>query len=378
MTTTPEPKTYMTLSADMPEADIIRVLDEWRKQSPDFEKRMKDADLNRQYFLGDYPRDRFKLPLGKATVKHNKIFECIKSVVPFITSKPAQPVCYPKQSDSVEKTDESKEISEFTQEILKKIYEDSKIQYLNEQNSINRYIYYIGLLRYGVQDKKIFTRLVTPKDVYFDCSAKTFEDSQRIGEKIMKTRDELISLFPSKEKEITKQLAGKKDDRYACEEWWTPELVLFVLEKKLVLQIKENPFKPKPDQPKNLMYYDKPPLPYVALNVFNIGERSIDDTTEIEQSMKLQDGINDLLRNMMDNARYVGSPLKVGKGISAAQLETVGKAEPGDSILIGENQEVSYLQAAGLPSFVENLLQRYENSIDSIFGTQATFRGEFE
>jgi hypothetical protein len=367
-----------TISVGMDDKTILNVVVRWSTQSEEFSHSINvEGKRNFAYFKGKYDRDLNVVKIGKSDVSNNKVFSAIKSVVPFVTSKPAQPVCYPrKESVSEEKSDESKKIARYTQEILKKVYEDCEVQKLNEQNATNRYIYKIGILRYGITDGKISTRLVNPKDVYFDCEARDFYDSRYIGEKVRMTKSELLALFPSKKDEIEKHFAGLSTSRADCVEWWTEDAVTFTIGTSVVLNVKDNPF--KPDEEQNLKYYDRAPLPYVVLSVYNIGEQILDDVTEIDLSIKLQDAINDLSRYLVDNSKSVGIPVRVGKGIDEAQMEAIGNVEPGDAIVIGENQELSYTQAVPMSVQTENLIAKMEAAIDAIFGTQATFRGEFE
>jgi hypothetical protein len=52
------------------------------------------------------------LILNRSAVVINKIFSSIKTVVPFVTSKPAEPVVYPKKYEiDEEKTEESKKLA---------------------------------------------------------------------------------------------------------------------------------------------------------------------------------------------------------------------------------------------------------------------------
>lgn len=238
----------------------------------------------------------------------NHIFSSIKSVTPFVTSKPAEPVVYPRKYNiGEEKSEESKKISLYAQEIIKKIYENSEIQKLNEANTINRYIYKIGILRYGIKDKKIFTRLVEPQNVLFDCGAKQFGDQEYIGEKIKTLVEDLIAMFPAKKDFLLSKAKGKTDIRLEVIEWWTNDSVITMLDNE-ILETKDNPF--ISDNP-ILKYYDFAPIPFVALNVYNTGRCITDDISEIDLTFKIQDALNDLYRQILDNAKYNGNPVKV-------------------------------------------------------------------
>jgi len=265
------------------------------------------------------------LKYGKSNIVVNHIFSSIKSVTPFVTSKPAEPVVYPRKYNiEEEKTEEAKKLSLYAQEIIKKIYENSEIQKLNEANTINRYLYKIGILRYGIKDKQIFTRLVDPANILFDCGAKQFGDQEYIGEKIKILVDELIELYPAKKDFLLKKAQGKTDIRLEVIEWWTCETVITMLENE-ILEVRDNPF--ISDNPV-LKYYDFAPIPFVALNVYNTGKNITDDVSEIDLTYKIQDALNDLYRQILDNAKYNGNPVKVGIGITSDQQSQINSVEP--------------------------------------------------
>jgi hypothetical protein len=302
---------YNTLQVGMSDKDILDIVTRWNQQSDEFRKKIQvEGKRNLEYFMGKYQRDIQMIPIGRSNTFDNRIFAAIKSVVPFVTSKPAQPVCYSKKdSEDNTKTEESKFISNCTQDILKKLYDDSQVQKLNEQNSINRYIYKIGLLRYGLKDGKLFTRVVNPKDCIFDEGAKQFKDSTYLGEPIEYTAEELVEMFPQKKEEILKEISGKDKIRIKCYEWWTESVICVTIDTKIVLSIKKNPF--LNENQEKLNYYPTAPIPYTALNVYNLGNEILDTVSEIDLTYRLQDSVNDIMRATIDNVKYCANPIKV-------------------------------------------------------------------
>lgn len=369
---------YKEIQIWMDDKEILQIVNLWSQRWDIFRAKLEtEGKRNYKYFIWKYDRDIQQIPVGRSNLVDNRIFSAIKSVVPFVTSKPAQPVCYAKKdSEDKQKTEESKFISNCTQDILKKLYNDSQVQKLNEQNSINRYIYKIGLLRYWLRDWKLFTRVVTPKNCIFDEWAKQFKDSLYIWEPVEYTAEELIVMFPTKEKDILAEIWGKQDIRIKCIEWWTQKVNCITMWTKVVLNIKENPFTNK--QNENLNYYEKSPIPYVALNVYNTWDCLIDDISEIDLTYLMQDSVNDITRATVDNVKYCWNPIKIWYWLNSEQMSLIWNAEPWDSLVLWKDQVFQYVQATWMPAFVENTLQTLKNEIDAIFGTQATFRGEFE
>jgi hypothetical protein len=83
-----------------------------------------EGKKNYLYYIGKYERDDF-LPVNRSHVKDNRIFTNIKSVIPHITSKPAEPEVHTRGifADD-EKEKEAKRLGEIFQELLKRIYLD--------------------------------------------------------------------------------------------------------------------------------------------------------------------------------------------------------------------------------------------------------------
>lgn len=369
---------YKEIQIWMDDKDILQIIWIWRQRGTEFQKKLEvDWKRNLKYFVWKYDRDIQQIPVWRSQVIDNRIFSAIKSVVPFVTSRPAQPVCYAKKdSQNKSKTEESKFLTNCVQDILKKEYNDSQVQKLNEQNTTNRYIYKIGLLRFWLKEWKLFTRVVKPDGVIFDEWAKNFKDSLYIWEPVEYTVEELVVMFPDKKEEILKEVSWKQDLRVKCFEWWTKKVVCITMDTKVVLNVKENPFENKNNQ--KLNYFSTAPIPYVALNVYNIWESILDDISEIDLTYQLQDSVNDITRAMIDNAKYCGNPIKIWTWMNQEQLSLVGWVEPWDSLVLWKDQDVKYLQPVWMPAFVENTLVTIKAEIDAIFGTQATFRGEFE
>lgn len=370
----------ITTSTD--EQDIIDIIKRWQSTESSEIKGaiLIDWKRNYNYFTGIYDRDKMNLKINKSNIVVNKIFSSIKSVTPFVTSKPAEPVIYPRKYEIEEdKTIESKKLAIYWQEIIKKIYENSNLQALNEANTINRYLYKIWILRYWIKDNKIFTRLVDPKDIIFDTWAKQFSEQEYIWEKLKLTVWELVALYPNKKDLFLRKTKGKLEFRIDIIEWWTKDTVIVSMDNEL-LEVKDNPFKNEWNT--KLNYYDDAPIPFVALNVFNTGITITDDVSEIDLTYKIQDSLNDLARQILDNAKYNWNPITVWLWLSWDQLEDIKRLEAGDSIVLPSGWDdivdIKYLQAVPLPPYIMNMYTTLQNEIDAIFWTQATFRWEFD
>lgn len=342
---------------------------------------------NKNYFMGLYEPDILQYTLN-ANIAYdnfnfwnvafeNRIFADIKAVNPYVTSRPAEPVVYSKKvTKDKAQDDESKRLSELTQAILETVYKDLHMQQINEEMSLNRYFYKIGIIAYGLQDGKIIARNVDPTKCIFDVTARSFKAQRYFGEMTEVSLDAVLEKYPEKKDEVLKGNLATKSNWYRLNviEWYTDEVHCVSIGTKTILELKPNPLFNFEDSDK-LRYYDKAPIPYEAMNVYNDGSRIVDITGEIDQSWRLQESANFIYRQIMDNTRYVANPLKVVTGnLNEKQLSQVQKAEPGSGVLLPENTTMTYLQGAPLPAFVAEQYNRSMQAIDSIFGAQATFR----
>lgn len=366
-----------TLMMWMSDEEVLSVVKKWKEsQTKDFMRAIDiDGERNKQYYSNKAAYDLDYQVLGNNISGENRIFSSIKTVNPYITSKPAEPVVYPKKiTKDKEKEEESKRLSELTQAILEKTYKDQQMQMKNEQMSLNRYFFKIGIIAYGIEDGKIVTRNVEPKNCIFDVTAKSFNTQRYFGEKIKISVDELIERFPDKQEQILEKNSSRSDGyRLEAIEWYTNDVHCVTMGTDVVLLLEVNPLI-NPDEGK-FKYYDKAPIPYEPMNVYNDGSQIIDLTGEIDQSYRLQDSAYQIFRMIMDNVRYVANPLTVATwNINEKQLSEIKLALPGAWVLLPKDSDLKYLQAAPLPVFVSEQYQRTLNAIDSIFGTPATFR----
>lgn len=358
--------------------EILTILRTWRSNSEEITKKLfTEAKVNLKYYKGEYDRD-LMIPIWNSKIKDNRIFSSTKATVPFVTSKPAEPVVYAKKfASSEEKLEEAKKLAQYTQEILKVIYNNSEIQKKNEINTLNRYIYKIGVLKYFIEDGRICVKVINPQSVIFDKDARTYEEQYYIWEICIKSAEDLMEMFPKKKEDIKKKVNSKLATKLQLIEWWTKEYKISTIGTDIILEKIENPLFDYDRKEYN--YFPKAPLPYVFLNVYNSGLSLLDDISEIDLSIDLQDGINDILRYTIDNLKHTGSPVSLFHGIDSTKAEAIiNNTQPGRGVLLNSDQDVTYLQAAPLPGYAQNTLSMLYTEIDNIFGTQQTFRGEFE
>ncbi len=88
-------------------------------------------------------------------------------------------------------------------------------------------------------------------------------------------------------------------------------------------------------------FFEEPRIPYIFLQVYNLGIQIPDEITPLHASMSLQDDINMRKRQIADNAEIIGNPIRTFKGFSKQQIDQIQSTlGSGDAIFLAEGQEV--------------------------------------
>jgi hypothetical protein len=115
----------------------------------------------------------------KSKVTDNRIFTDLETIVPLVTSRPAKPiVTIPKSVAKGEKEKNIRDQSIKTQKILLAIYQDQKLQQEYEKMVRQHQIWHIGVVKYGIEDDKIFANVKLPSRLLLDSEATCIDDSE--------------------------------------------------------------------------------------------------------------------------------------------------------------------------------------------------------
>jgi hypothetical protein len=175
-------------------------------------------------------------------------------------------------------------------------------------------------------------------------------------------------------------------------EWWTDEYVFWTLD-DLVLDKAKNPHWNYPGQEETTdefgnatvveteaqNHFPVPAKPYVFLSIFNLGLHPHDDTSVIEQNLRLQDLINKRISQIDKNADKTngGTVISGGRsGLTKEEAELALRAwEKGGGIYIPDGdpaQAVMRYNGQPLPSFIYESLLDYRNELRGVFGVSAS------
>lgn len=389
------------LRLDISDEELSKLIDrriEYAKKDYDDLSRIRSENEN--YWLGKQI-DRRKLRDFQSRIVENVIFQSIETIVPIITSKPPEPVVQAAQ-DTQESRDQAKNL----QKVLLFNFEKEKMKGKFQMIARHLLLYRLGILkyRYDSETDQVITEYVRPQNVILD------KHGDFVAEFMEDSISELLKKFPEKTEEIIKQfgLKAQKDKKGNYDpttldskslatkikyiEFWTDEYVCWKYKNLVFKKLKNPNFDyrgiEKPVMNENgeqidtevyfYNYFEKPKLPYIFYNCFNLGKSIWDDTSLVEQGIPLQDGINKRNRQIDDNASDNGVLVGSGDYITKEELAKY-TGDPQDKLWVehgNPTEGVARLPGKQMPSYVADSLMNLKASVDNVLGTHSTTRGE--
>lgn len=367
----------------MSDEEILELIQSWKKISQPFENVIKEWEINHNYYIWNTNKNN-----SDFFINNNRIYTSVKTIIPMVTSKPAEPVVYAAKPWD----EKSENLALQHQKLLKAIYESKNVQKIIESVCLHNLEYKIWFIMYWIREWEIYTDVVHPKKIIIDMEATSIEDAEFIWVKNMFTAKSLIDRFSKKESEIKKLVNNKLWSKIEVIEWFTDENVIVTC-KDIVLKKMKNPhfnFEWKDmidpetweiytlrDVKKN--YFKQPKKPFIILNVDNDWTSIIDSTSPISQARPLQDNINRIKQNIAINTTKCWNPILTWIWFDENQIDEItNNLEVWDVIWLSQEQDLKYLQASPLPNFVSEDLNHSITEIDNIFWTHWTSRWERE
>lgn len=366
------------------------------------------------------------IPKKKSNVRDNRSFLAMESVIANLTGRPSRPNVLPTNGKL-----ESGQIALDLQDLFLEMYKTQRVK-----KKIRRGLRWLFLSRMMVfkmiwdNDIDNFNVMVVdPRKVRFSKKATNSMETDFAIEEIDTTIPEMIERFPEQKEDIIKQSGiGKEEDAIVSnmpatyKEAWVGDWVVYKFREK-ILKKEKNPYwdwegvyftknelrkfegVETPGERKNMMglarglrekraekanryqnylanHFDKPRHPYIFASMLEVEERPVGETSLMEQVSSLQKNINQRKRQIADNASLAQGRWKVDtrfvEGKTKGEFQAM-KADP-EGIIMGDGVKdgVTIETGRDLPIMVKEDLLLSIQEIDSIFGTQATFRGESE
>lgn len=360
--------------------ELIKIINQMESESKGHQAEMqKKGEDNERYWKG-VQLDKRKIEDWRSQIVDNRIFLSAETIIPIMTSRVPEPTIRLRNS----------ELREELKQILMNKWEvpnddDTTFGMSATLEMISRHwmIYLIGVLfyEYDPEIDDVRTTYVHPNDCIFDAKADSFGESRFLIRRREATLDDLKALFPKKSGEIEKLIGkGQGLSKVIYSEFYTPDYVCYKYQ-NLILGKKKNPNWDYGDMGEGQVQFNvfkKPRLPFIPLNVFNLGKDVYDDTSLIDQSKLLQDGINKRKNQISDNASDQGVLVGSGDYMDQKVLEKY-TGSPREKLFIksgSAGDAITRLPPKQLPAFVFQDMQDSKSEIDNIFGAHSTTRGE--
>lgn len=384
-----EVQDYFTI--DDSDTDLVRMINRKIKTSKEYEAFKKEGKTNERYWNRDHLQS-VSLRWHQSRIIQNVIYVGVETMVPIMTSKPAEPMISVAGMDQ-QTNEEVREFTDLLEKVLLNKYydEDYPQQALIEMLARHLLLYKVGAAKimWNETIDDYLVEYVHPHKIVFEPEGYYNQDIC-VPQYLERSLNDLIEMFPEKKEEIIHaifpgvevSLSEYGDTPIGLWEYW-PEDGEYVVWKmqNVILQKKLNPnlvWKNDKTFDKVANHFDYPHKPYIFLNSQNLGKHIWDDTTPVTQCIPIQDGINLMQRILTDTARDQGILVGASEFIDRDELyKYTGAPDDKLSVKGGDAQRALYrVPPKQLATFVENNLLHLIQMADNIMGTHSTTRGE--
>jgi hypothetical protein len=366
-------------SLNLSDAELSQVIDDSIASGMTYhDKLVQIQDKNEKYWKGEQEigEEMFFDDEEHCKPVENRIFLSLETLIPIVTNRTPEPVLF-TDSDNKEQVDALGKI------LVGKFEEDFTRTEI--RLAVRHWaLYRLGILKlcYDVEQEDFTTKCVRPQRLVFDASGCTIHEMRYMGEMVQEPLKEVLTKFPKKKNDILIELGLKGDatdlsTQVNYWEFWTNEMVVWKLG-DIILEKSLNPFWDYDNEENN--FIRRPTKPYAELNrVFSLGTGIYDDTSLAEQTLKVQEGIDHIYKNLFEDLDDRGSMVATGDGISKEEFEKVRNGS-GDKIWFGSGVDVRQTFQRLAPKEVNplslSLKQELSQQSDNIMGTHGTSRGE--
>lgn len=352
----------------------------------------KRREQNEAFWKGD--TERKKMASDEDNTPDNGIFEALETFLPIAARANPEPVI-----ESSINTADSIEWNNLLKEQLVWIADEVRLRLKVKDATRHWAMALVGVIKMGWNlDKNLPAPYVLrPQKLILDSNGtieQGFYTGQFVGEYKEETADKLVVRFPEKAEFIKTLVEGNMGTLVGYKEWWTHDMVFWVLEKEVLGKMR-NPHwdygedvnqtvddfgNPVEQALPAMNHFTSPQMPYVFLSVFNLGKGPVDDTSLIEQNIPQQKMINRLNRQISKNVAQMNGTIVVSSdSFNKDQAKSLADAvRDGRPVLVPGDVNAAYKRdaAQNIPSDVFNDRNDTRNRLLSIFGvTGATAQG---
>lgn len=366
--------------------ELVTKINNWKFESRNYHEELLQAQKKSEdYYLGKQTK-KDRVPAHLSDFVQNRIFESVETIVPIITSRPAEFLV------------KSPDISELGPERAKKVqmtlsnkYEDLVVPQKLEDSARSALLYRFGALKFfwDSDSDDVGVKYIRPQRLILPRYGGRFiQDIPYVIEKIDMTYQEIKDFFGEDKAEELVALSKvqdqseETDSNYDKRTWTIDEVSTnwwraWKYEGK-ILKSETNPYFDFKDTSKN--HWKRPQKPYILIAPFSLGKGPIPEASMAEQAMPIQDGINSIARIIINHSA------KMGNGAWLVNSDTMTKEEadqirnePGIVIYgsgVGNPSNVRRDSPPPLPAYMFELWSGLTNSLDNLFGVHSTTRGE--
>src|SRR3990167_6251190 len=384
-----EVKDYYTIAAS--DADLVKKINKFLSSNKtEHDKRVNEGKRNERYW-GDDQLKGISLRWHNSRIVQNRIYLGVETMVPIMTSRPAEPVV---SSASENKT--SKDAASKLGKMLIYKYDTDNQQLLFQTISRHLLLNKIGILKliWDEDMNDFYVDFIHPNKVVLSSTGYRNEDLE-VAEYLEKPLHELIEMFPEKENDLLANFAPGITPNEAVlgtptgfwEYWCASGEYLVWKMQEVIIQKKLNPyFKWKENAESEKAeptlasgnHFKNPRKPYMFFNSQNLGRHIWDDTTPVSQVIPIQDGINLLHRIITDTASDQGILVGAQDFIAMEELYkyTGGPAEKLSVKGPDASRALFRVPPKILQADMITMLLHLESAADNVMGTHSTTRGE--
>ena len=367
------------------DTELNTQINSWLAESKDFYSTLYDAQKKSEdYYLGKQTK-KDQVPQHLSNFVQNRIFESVETILPIITSKPAEFIVTSPDISEVGPAKARK-----VQMELSNLYDEIQVSQKLEDASRSALNYRFGVLKaeWDPNTDKPTLKFVRSQRIRLpNYGGRFVKQLPYVIEKIDMTYQEIKDFFgEEKAKELASMSAPDGTSEpdmdvnkriWTINEVWTDWWRAWKYENK-ILKKEKNPYWNFDNVEKN--HLSRPSKPYFLIAPFSLGKSPVPETCLVEQAMPIQDALNVVARIIINHGN------KTGNGAWLIDSNTMTKEEadqirnePGIIIYgkdVANPNMVRRDAPPPLPAYLQNLWDSLNASLDNLFGVHSTTRGE--
>lgn len=357
--------------------ELVRAVDKAISESQELKTTIdKIGKNNKLYWAKGTAKDMSRWHPKRSRTVNNRIFTDVETAIPIITSEPPEPEIIGNFDNATKET---------LHKALLIAYEVKyKFQSILQKLIRHWFLYRIGIIKYRWDKEQGFqTENIIPKKIGFDKRATSMDNCEFFWEEIEEKQEDVLEKFPKKKKELLELYGDSPKSKVKYVEFWggNAEFVCWKVN-NIILDKKKNPNFDYENEENNV--FEKPQFPYLVFSVFAFGDETglYDETSLIEETIPLQDGVNQLEQQIIDlnegqKRVWVGS----GEGVSAKQFQELVNKTGDLGVYLDRKapaNSVTQVQSGKPDASLFNNLSHLLGEIDNTIGIHSTTRGERE